>query len=201
MDECCFSRNGVLNFHNYHTWAEFNPHAIRQNNFQHRFSLNLWAGIVNNALIGPFELPRRLNGDSYLQFLQKTLPELLEDIPCAVRCNMWLMHDGCPAHFSRAVRDHLDVAFPNRWIGRGGFVSWPPRSPDLNPLDFFVWGYIKELVYATEVNSMDELRCRINAAAENLRQQFTMLSDNWIRRAQLCVDMQGQHFEHLLKIL
>lgn len=197
-DECCFTRDGVLNFHNYHTWTDENPHRIRQNKFQHRFSLNLWAGIVNNTIIGPFELPARLNGASYLHFLQETLPELLEDIPLAVRRNMWFMHDGCPAHFSRGVRDHLDTAFPQKWIGRGGFISWPPRSPDLNPLDFFLWGYMKGLVYATEVNTIGELRRRINNTAENLRQQFPRVSENWIRRAQLCVQVQGQHFEQLL---
>lgn len=197
-DECCFTRDGVLNFHNSHIWAEENPHRIRQNKFQHRFSLNLWAGILNNSLIGPFELPARLNGASYLHFLQEVLPQLLEDIPLAVRGNMWFMHDGCPAHFSRAVRDYLDTAFPQRWIGRGGFISWPPRSPDLNPLDFFLWGYMKTLVYATEVNTIDELRRRINTTVENLRQQFPRLTENWIRRAQLCVEMQGQHFEQLL---
>jgi len=36
---------------------------------------------------------------------------------------------------------------PNRWIDRGGRVPWPPRSPDLNPLDFFFWGYSKNIVY------------------------------------------------------
>jgi hypothetical protein len=30
------------------------------------------------------------------------------------------------------------------WFGRGGKIAWPPRSPDLTPLDFSVWGYIKE---------------------------------------------------------
>jgi len=34
-----------------------------------------------------------------------------------------------------------------RWIGRGGPIPWPPRSPDLNSLDFFFWGYLKETVY------------------------------------------------------
>jgi hypothetical protein len=31
----------------------------------------------------------------------------------------------------------LDVKFPGRWIGRGGPIAWPPRSPDLTPLDIF----------------------------------------------------------------
>jgi hypothetical protein len=37
--------------------------------------------------------------------------------------------------------------YPNRWIGRGGLRHWPALSPDLNPLDFFLWGYVKNVVY------------------------------------------------------
>jgi hypothetical protein len=53
----------------------------------------------------------------------------------AVRQRMWYMHDGAPAHFSRAVRDILNNTCHGRWIGRGGPTARPPRSPDLNPLE------------------------------------------------------------------
>ena len=34
----------------------------------------------------------------------------------------------------------LDATFPNRWIGRDGPTPWPPRSPDITPLDIFFYG-------------------------------------------------------------
>jgi hypothetical protein len=39
------------------------------------------------------------------------------------------------------VRQFLDATFPKRWIGRDGPTPWPPRSPDITPLDFLmgVW--------------------------------------------------------------
>src|SRR5258705_3354060 len=86
-----------------------------------------------------------------------------------VRQRMWFLHDGAPAHFSRAVRDFLDAAFPHRWIGRGGPIAWPPRSPDLTPLDFFLWGHVKSLVYATAVETQEELTARIIAACEDVQ--------------------------------
>ena len=87
-----------------------------------------------------------------------------------------------------------------RWIGRGGPVPWPPRSPDLNPLDFFLWGYLKTEVYRTEVQDIDELRERITAAAYNLRLRqeggtFELVRRNWIRRAQVCLQVNGENFE------
>jgi hypothetical protein len=67
------------------------------------------------------------------------------------------MHDGAPTHFDRVVTDHLNERFHERWIRRGGPVSWPPRSPDLIPLDFYLWGHLKTVVYATAVNDAEDL--------------------------------------------
>ena len=119
-DECCFTRNGISNYHNSHVWAYENPHAIHQSNFQQRFQINVWAGIIGNNLIGPTDLD-----------------VLLEDVPLETIRQMWFMHDA-PPHYSRQVREDLDHTYPHQWIGRGGPVSWPPRSPDLNSSDFFL---------------------------------------------------------------
>lgn len=49
-DEAMFTRQGVFNMHNTHTWAVEHPHTVRQDNFQHRFSLNIWVGIIGDQL-------------------------------------------------------------------------------------------------------------------------------------------------------
>ena len=200
-DEAIFTRNGIHNFHNTHYWSLENPHVTRRTHFQQRFSVNVWAGIVNGILIGPFILDNRLTGALYFQFLRHNLPVLLEEVPLNVRQRMWFLHDGAPPHFARQVRQHLDEVFPERWIGRGGPVGWPPRSPDLNPLDFYFWGHIKTMVYVTEVNSEQELRNRIHAAADVIRLQPGLgraCRNSWIRLAQLCIEYNGNNFEQLL---
>ena len=136
-DESTFDRNGIINSHNMHYWSEENPHLIKKTKHQIKFSLNVWCGILGGHLIGPVFLPSRLTGNDYLEFLASTLPELLGNIPLASLRNMFFMHDGAPAHFSRAVREYLNGRFREKWIGRGGPIQWPARSPDLNPLDFF----------------------------------------------------------------
>jgi hypothetical protein len=110
--------------------------------------------------------------------------------------------DGAPPHYSRDVRDYLNLQFPNRWIGRNGPISWPPRSPDLTPMDFYVWGYMKDLVYSVPINTVDQLRDRIMEAGDKLRSSFECrqlnLSENLRKRARICVHEVGGHFEHLL---
>ncbi|GFS81693.1 uncharacterized protein TNCV_2706471 [Trichonephila clavipes] len=51
-------------------------------------------------------------------------------------------------NMSRATIDLLKGTFGDCLISRFGPVNWPPRSCDLTPLDYFLWGYVKSLVYA-----------------------------------------------------
>jgi len=200
-DEANFSRNAIQNFHNNHLWADENPHAIKETHFQHQFSVNVWAGIIGDNYIGPFFLPGRLDGQSYYNFLRDQLPLLLEDVPLAIRNQMWYMHDGAPAHFSVMVRNYLQTVFPNRCIGRGGNVQWPPRSPDLNSLDFFLWGHLKTLVYTSPINTVEELRERIVAACDGIQNTpriFERVRNSMRRRAEACRLSEGGHFQQFL---
>ena len=88
-----------------------------------------------------------MTGQNYLDFLQIELPKQLEDVLLATRIAMYFQHDGAPSLYTRHVMQHLNDTFPNRWIGRGGTINWPPRSPDLTQLDFCLWGLIKSEVY------------------------------------------------------
>ena len=74
--------------------------------------------------------------------------------------------EGAPPHFYRDVTTFLDETFPGRWVGRGGPTAWPPRSPDLTPLDFFAWGFIKDVVYRRKVQDLADLRQCIIEAVE-----------------------------------
>ena len=83
-----------------------------------------------------------------------------------------------PPHFSLKVRDYLDKEFPGRWIGRGGPLAWPPRSPDLSPLDLFFWGYVKQLVYTPpQPANLADLKERIRVAVRSVTSD--MLKRTW----------------------
>nr|CAH7733872.1 unnamed protein product [Callosobruchus chinensis] len=189
-----------MNMHNYHEWHVENPHLTRQDRSQYRFKVNMWTGILNGQIIGPFELPDALNGEVYLDFLQNHLPSLLKDLPLNNRREMWFQQDGCPAHYAHSVREYLDEEFPGRWIGRSGPISWPARSPDLNPLDFFYWGAVKEKVYFKAIESEFELREIIAEAAEfvNNGRFARKIARSLLKRCRACIATEGRHFEHLL---
>lgn len=198
-DESACKRDGYLNLHNIHSWQLVNPHEKREDRSQHQFKINLWTGIFNGEIVGPFELPATLNAEMYLDFLENHLPILLEDVPIDLRRRMWYQNDGCPAHYARIVRTHLDHAYRSRWIGRLGPILWPPRSPDLNPLDFFYWGTLKDKVYAKPIRTEEELRQRINQAAREISAtSLRRLKRQFLKRCRLCIRAGGRQFEHLL---
>ena len=136
FSDASFTRGGVNHLRNVHTWSHDNPHETSVTSFQRRFSVNVWCGVLGNKLIGPFVFDNNLTGNTYEAFLRNELPGLLEDIPLMIRSQMYFQHDGAPPHYTRHVREYLNESFPNRWLGRRGPVAWPPRSPDLTPLDY-----------------------------------------------------------------
>lgn len=95
-DEASFTRKGITNFRNLHLWMAENPHAVRPSSFQHEFSVNVWAAMIDDQLIGPIELPRNLNGQRFLEFLTNEFWEALSELPLTYRRHMWLQLDGAP---------------------------------------------------------------------------------------------------------
>jgi hypothetical protein len=136
-----------------------------------------------DCLVGPHVLPHLLTGNRYRDFP-------LHD-----------QHDGVQAHFSRAVRDTLDYAYHDRWIGRGGPTAWPPRSPDSNPLYLYLWGHLNVFVCAAPVHNEEALR-RISDACQTVSNRiFERMRRSIIRGVEACTESHGGHFEHLLNAL
>ncbi|KMQ82698.1 hypothetical protein RF55_22113 [Lasius niger] len=95
--------------------------------------------------------------------------EAFYEIPLNIIHRMWFMHDGAPPHFSREARRYLDERFPGRWIGRAGPIAWPARSPDLNPLDYYLWGHLKSIVYKTSIDNVEIFRQRVEDGCREIR--------------------------------
>lgn len=195
-DECIFHTNGITSTQFTRIWSTSNPHWRLEKNNQYRNSVMVWCGIFNRKLIGPYFFDGCVNGQKYLQFLQTYLTENLENIELEDRRNMWFQHDGAPPHYMAAVKNWLNENFQNKWIGRGGPVPWPPRSPDCSPCDFFLWGYLKQIVYRTSVESVIELRQRIsNACAKVTPEMLRKVEKQFQKRLQKCILKNGGHIE------
>lgn len=163
-DEATFHVSGLLNRHNCRIWGSEHPHEIREIE-RDSPKLNVWCGVMYERIVGPFFFAERtITGDIYLDMLTEyVIPQLEEFQPQII-----FQQDGAPPHWNLNVRNHLDTVFPGRWIGRDGPIPWPPRSPDITPMDFSVWGFVKDTVYKTKVNNIAELRQKIIEAFQTI---------------------------------
>ena len=107
--------------------------------------------------------------------------------------------EGAPAHHSSLARNYSDYKRPNNWIERGGPVDWPPRSPDLTPSDFFLWGHIKSKVYDAPIYTIEELKTRIRQECRNVRSEtLKKVGDNQKLRLNQLSQVNGAHIESLM---
>jgi methylthioribose-1-phosphate isomerase len=76
-DEVGFTRDGTAIFHNTHAWVDDSLHTTMTSQHQHRFSTNMWVGILGDQLLGPVALPNRLTGAVYHCFFGKLFTSTL----------------------------------------------------------------------------------------------------------------------------
>ncbi|GBL96422.1 hypothetical protein AVEN_43734-1 [Araneus ventricosus] len=104
---------------------------------------------------------------------------------------------GAPPHKISSVQQYIRDTFQKQFIGYGGCVEWPPHSHDLNPLDFFLWGYIKQRVYATLPPTLQEHRNLITDACASVSPAMLYNVQRGVQsRVQMCIVAEGHHFEH-----
>ncbi|GFY14687.1 uncharacterized protein TNCV_647311 [Trichonephila clavipes] len=96
---------------------------------------------------------------------------------------LWFQQDGATFHTARATIYLLKDTFGDRLISRFGPVNWPPKSCDLTPLDYFLWGYVKSLVYADKPQTLDHLEDNIRRVIADIRpQMLEKVIENWTSR-------------------
>ena len=157
----------------------------------------VWCAFHAGGVIGPYffvgENDRHVtvNGERYRAKLEDYLwPELDElDIN-----DMWFQQDGATSQTARITIDLLKGKFGERVTSRNGPVEWPPRSCDLTPLDFFLLGHIKSLVYANKPATLDDLKDKIQREIDNVPVEMcARVVENRVQRIDRCKRARGGH--------
>ncbi|GFW45610.1 transposable element Tcb2 transposase [Trichonephila clavipes] len=151
--------------------SEANPQVCVETPL-HPEKLTVWCALWASGIIGPYFFKNdeghnvTINGDRYRAMITNFfIPELNNhDVQ-----ELWFQHNGATCHTARATIDLLKDTFGDRLISRFGLVNWPPRSCDLTPLHYFLWGYVKSLVYVDKPQTLDHLE-------DNIRR---VIADMW----------------------
>ncbi|GFX78368.1 putative transposable element [Trichonephila clavipes] len=185
FDEAHFWLNGYVNKQNCRIWGEANPQVYVETPL-HPEKLTVWCALWAGGIIGPYFFKNNeghnvtVNGDRCRAMITNFfIPELNNhDVQ-----ELWFQQDGATCHTARATIYLLKDTFGDRLISRFGPVNWPPRSCDLIPLDYFLWGYVKSLVYADKPQMLDHLEDNIRRVIADIRpQMLEKVIENWTSR-------------------
>ncbi|GFU04268.1 DUF4817 domain-containing protein [Trichonephila clavipes] len=169
-DEVHFWLNGYVNKQNCHIWSEANPQVYVETPL-HPEKLTVWCALWAGGILLQNDEGHNVtvNGDRYRAMITNFfIPELNNhDVQ-----EPWFQQDGATCHTARATIDLLKDTFGDRLISRFGPVNWPPRSCDLTPLDYFLWSYVKSLVYADKPQTLDHLEDNIRRVIADIRPQM-----------------------------
>ncbi|GFW30039.1 uncharacterized protein TNCV_1593571 [Trichonephila clavipes] len=120
-------------------------------------------------------------------------------IPESNNHELRFQQDGATCDTARATIDLLKDTFGDRLISRFGPVNWPPRCCDLTPLDYFLWGYVKSLVYADKPQTLDHLEDNIHRVIADIRpQMLKKVIENWTSRLDYIRASQSSHMPEIL---
>ncbi|KAG4075258.1 hypothetical protein HA402_003049 [Bradysia odoriphaga] len=197
-DEAHFELVPALNKQNNRYWAPEQPYQTIETEL-HPARTTAWGAISARGIYLTF-FDETVEHENYIEMLDK------EFIPFLSRNNLleeaYLMQDGATPHTCNATLDFLNPHFHDRVISgryqeRFGYgLSWMAYSPDLNPCDFFLWGYLKSKAYMNRPKTIDELKAEILRSATNVSSEMLdRVVKNFKKRLVAVVQSQGRHIE------
>jgi len=170
----------------------------------HSPKVTVWCGVATFCIVGPYFFKDAqnntltVNSERYIEMLRSFLEPELQRLGID-RARFWFQQDGATAHTARATIAVLQELFPGRLMSRKGDIEWPPRSPDLNPCDYFLWGYLKSKVYATKPRDLDQLEQAIRTEVASIQGEMTeRVLQNYHKRLDQCLEYNGGHLKDVI---
>jgi hypothetical protein len=136
IDEAWFYLNGSVNSQNSRIWNAANLHTFHERPL-HSLKVAVRCAVPRRRITGPIFFSETITAERYQELIMNliSLLKVYEQV-------FWFQQDG--AHATNSTVQVFSEFFGGRIISRN---LWPPRSPDLSPPDFYLWGFLKENVY------------------------------------------------------
>ena len=200
-DEAHFHLEGYVNKQNMRYWGKQNP-EITMVKPLHPARITVWCAINGEMILGPYFITTTVSGAVYHDLLKnQVFPEM--NRLGKVR-GYYFMQDGARPHRTEQVFELLEQQFGSRLIGldsekyTGSGIEWPAYSPDLNPCDFFLWGFLKDNVYRSGPNSPNDLKAAVQAKIGEIGTDILeRVVEGFENRLRYCLTTEGKHFEKI----
>lgn len=189
-DEAYFYLTRQINSQNDRMWLESKPTDKIERPLQDQKVL-VWCAISCGQTYGPYFFEESVNQHNYLEMLKKFFYKKHCQMPNYNK--NYFLQDGATPHTANMVQDYLKSKFLSRFFDKD---KWPPRSPDLNPCDFFLWGYLKKRVYNPLPDSLDSLKANIVREFTNIpKKTLKSTFDEFYKRLEKLKINNGAHVE------
>lgn len=188
-DEKTFSLDEHLNrqtHRRYAEWGSGGPPNFSIGASSHSGSVNVWGCAIGSGLVYVDIIPqgKKIDGKVYHSVMVKFIKWLAGRLGCKVGSlysrGFIFQQDGATVHTTRQNLLYLSKKFgtivsrvPNCHqdldMGTTAFIHWPSHSPDISPMDHWMWEAMKARVFAYPAPAnIDELKTKIHAAAAAL---------------------------------
>jgi len=139
-----------------------------------------------------------VNADRYVEMLQNFFTPQLARFH--VNENTLFQQDGATSHTARMSMNAVKALFPKRVVSRNGDIPCPtPRSPDLTPCDYFLWGYLKTKVFETKPRTIADLKQRIQDEVAAIPvEMLREIMNSFTSRLEECLRRNGSHLEGVI---
>lgn len=196
-DEKWFSLKPHPNRKNDVYWSPVNPTNIKEVRDQGVSKVMAWVGIVDGQVLPITWFDGSVTGEKYLDMLENKVWPAIKGV--ASKNKYWFQQDGARVHTTNDCLAFLQDKFQGRVISNRLDFFWPAKSPDLNPLDFYFWGVAEARVQKEKPKTIMELKSVVeNFVAEISKEVLWSVADNFIKRAKMCHENDGGHFEYLM---
>lgn len=205
-DEAHFWLSGHVNSRNAVHWGSSLPDEVLSKPL-HSQKVTVWMAMRRGGgTIGPFFFEDEegeavtINQERYVSAALEPFWEELGRRRGIHRHEEWLQQDGATPHTAKKSLEWLHHHFRNRLISLKTAVPWSPHSPDLSPLDFFLWGFLKDRVYTEKPETTRQLKDAIITEVSHIPSEMV---DNAVTHLQTVrlpavIRRKGAHVEHLL---
>lgn len=203
-DEAHFNLSGTVNKQNFRYWSQKNPQELHQRPL-HSPKVTVWCAIFEFGVWGPYffeedGVTATVTSNRYCVMLENFLrPKLNNLFNEYGQNNVWFQQDGATAHTARRSLGILREMFPGHIVSLRGDIGWPPRSPDLSPCDFFLWGYLKSQVYQHRPQTIEALKEIITQEVAAIPPEMTRrVTENYRKRLNQCIENEGRHLSDII---
>lgn len=166
--------------------------------------VTVWCAMSGNEIVGPYFFENdggtvTVDSNRYCEMLNGFFRKELSNNAFFNGGYAWFQQDSTPGHDEVESMKIVKDLFPGRTICQSGDIPWAERSPDLNPCDFFLWGYLKGMVYKDPPETIGELKEKIRSAISSISSElcnrvFQMLQT----RIDICHEANGEYCDDVI---